>query len=82
MTNAIENRELTDGMPRDGRGFWQPENGTKAVNPWLVWSSAGRRTKVVVQLCSTRERTMRSPYLLVSILSCTCCTYTEYAAGR
>ena len=38
MTNAIENRELTDGMPCDGRGFWQPENGTKAVNPWLVWS--------------------------------------------
>ncbi len=26
-----------DGMPRDARGFWQPERGTAPTNPWFSW---------------------------------------------
>ena len=29
--------ELVDGMPRDRRGFWQPERGTAPANPVFSW---------------------------------------------
>ncbi len=28
---------LSDGMPRDARGFWQPEHGTAPPNPLFTW---------------------------------------------
>ena len=38
MQNMLSEREeLIDGMPRDARGFWQPEGGTKEPNPILAW---------------------------------------------
>ncbi len=30
-------KELIDGMPRDNRGFWQPERGTAPPNPLFTW---------------------------------------------
>ena len=32
-----ENEGLIDGMPRDKRGNWQPEGGTKPANPVFAW---------------------------------------------
>ena len=37
QTILTEKEELADGMPRDARGFWQPEDGTADPNPWLAW---------------------------------------------
>ena len=32
-----KNEGLIDGMPRDKRGNWQPEGGTKPANPVFAW---------------------------------------------
>ncbi len=38
MTNIrAEQDGLTDGMPRDTKGNWQPEQGTAPPNPMFVW---------------------------------------------
>ena len=37
MTDTPRQRQPTDGMPRDARGFWQPERGTAPANPWFSW---------------------------------------------
>ncbi len=38
MQNILtEREEVVDGMPRDARGFWQPEDGTADPNPFLTW---------------------------------------------
>ena len=38
MADIRADREgLTDGMPRDERGNWQPEGGTKLPNPIFSW---------------------------------------------
>ena len=36
-TLPTENEGLIDGMPRDKRGHWQPEGGTKPANPVFAW---------------------------------------------
>ena len=36
-TAGTERKELIDGMPRDDRGFWQPERGTAPPNPLFLW---------------------------------------------
>ena len=37
MTDTPRQQQPIDGMPRDTRGFWQPERGTAPVNPWFSW---------------------------------------------
>ncbi len=38
MENLRAERDgLIDGMPRDARGFWQPERGTAPPNPLFAW---------------------------------------------
>ena len=32
-----EKSRLIDGMPRDKRGFWQPERGTAPPSPLFAW---------------------------------------------
>ena len=32
-----EKNSLVDGMPRDKRGFWQPERGTAPPSPLFAW---------------------------------------------
>ncbi len=38
MDNVSTKRDgLMDGMPRDARGYWQPERGTAPPNPIFMW---------------------------------------------
>ena len=39
MTETSEKKQQQpiDAMPRDARGFWQPERGTAPANPWFSW---------------------------------------------
>lgn len=34
---SVESDRLVDGMPRDRRGFWQPEDGIAPPNPLFSW---------------------------------------------